>query len=259
MSAIPTAAIETPRRPSSSAKRARWFFALCGVVVVAGTLVGFEQFYFHGRAFPGREITPPIRTLIIAHGVAMALWITLFIVQPMLVATKRLKVHMALGRAGAVVAAVVLVLGVILAFRSSQVAPPEARIMGFKPDPFLAIPLNSILLFGILVGVGIWQRKRPAIHRAAMLTATLGALTAALNRIDALNHLFMGTLADRVLGPFVPTVALGVVLLVVRCAWIRGFDKWLAAGVAVLALFAVGDTALAHSAAWESFATRLLH
>lgn len=259
MSTLSAAVADTPRPPTTAAKRARWFFVLCGVLVVACTLLGFEQFYFHGRSFPGREITPPIRTLIIVHGVAMAVWIGLFMAQPVLVATRRVRSHMALGRVGAVVAGVVLVLGVMLAFRSSQVAPPEARIMGFKPDPFLAIPLNSILLFGMLVGVGVWQRKKPAVHRAAMLVATLAALTAALNRIDALNNLFVGTLADRVLGPFVPTVALGVVLLLARCVWIRGFDRWLAAGVVVLAAFAVGNTALAHSAAWEAFTARLLH
>ena len=55
------------------------------MLLLVATLLGFQQFYLHGKAFPGRELLPQARLLLIAHGVAMSCWIVLFLVQSLLI------------------------------------------------------------------------------------------------------------------------------------------------------------------------------
>lgn len=236
----------------------RWFFTVAGVLALVASLIGFEQFYFHGRQFPGREIAPPMRTLVIVHGTAMALWVLLVVFQPLLVAMSKRKLHMTVGRIGAVLAAGIVVMGLMIGVQSARVTPPEARIMGFTPKEFMAVPVISVLVFGTMVGIAVWKRKKPAIHRAMMLSATVGILSAALNRIDALNQLYVGTAFDRVFGPFFFAVVLGWLLVAARCAIVRSFDKWLTTGIAIVTLVSVGIVILAKTSAWNAIATMLV-
>jgi hypothetical protein len=241
----------THRKPFDPSK---WYYAFAGFVMLVSAVVGFEQFYFHGRAFPGREITPPIRTLVIVHGVAMSLWSVLILAQPLLVSLRRHKMHMTVGKIGAGLAGIILVLGVMIAVQSARVSPPEQLIMGFNPRQFLAVPLLSVIIFATLVGMGVWKRKKPAIHRAMMLTATLAIISAALNRIDALNNLYVGTIWDRLFGPFFFAMVVGAVLAIARCIVARTFDRWLVGGVAGLVLVSAGIVALMRTSAWDALA-----
>jgi len=51
----------------------------------------------------------------------------------------------------------------------------------------MAIPLISILIFGVFVAIGVWYRRRPEIHRPMMLLATLSIVAAATDRITGLS------------------------------------------------------------------------
>ncbi len=222
------------------------------------TIAGFQRFYFQGQSYPGRPITPPIRSLIIIHGVSMSLWIMLGIIQPVLVASGKRKVHMALGRFGVAVALAVLVLGVMVGVQSARVTPMEVKVMGFNPVEFLAVPLISVIFFGIFVGVAIWNRTRPKIHRAMMLTATLVTISAALNRVDVLNNLYVGTVWDRLFGPFFAAVVLGAILVAFRCILIRAVDRPLATGWAIVTVLSAVIVWLARTPAWDSFARMII-
>ncbi len=227
-------------------------------MLLGATVIGFRLFYFHAQSYPGRPITPPIRSLIVAHGVVMSAWMLLFLAQPFLVAVRNVRTHMALGRVGAVLAALLTVLGVVVAIQSAHVMPPEARIWGMNAAQFLSVPLISVLLFGALVGIAVWKRKRPEIHRALMFTATLGVVDAAVSRIDPVSNIFLGSLWEHLFGPFFGMLMLGAALLAVRCILIRAFDRWLAIGLGLLTLTSALTVFVAHTSAWESFAGMLI-
>src|SRR4051812_28661493 len=89
----------------------RYFYSVATVALLVLTVVGFQLFYFRGQMYPGRPLTPPIKTLIITHGVAMSFWMLLAILQPLLVASNNRKVHMTLGKVAAVIATCLVVLG----------------------------------------------------------------------------------------------------------------------------------------------------
>lgn len=233
----------------------RWFYPFAGVAMLALTVVGFQLFYFKGQSYPGRPITPPIKLLVIAHGVSMSVWIVLFAVQPVLVGLRKRKLHMALGRLGAMLALVIVVLGVAIGIASARVSPPEMVIWGLSPARFMAVPLISVVIFGGCVAVGVWKRRKPDVHRAAMFLGTLATISAAVSRIDPLNALYAGTVFDRLLGPFVFSLLIGGVLVAVRCVLSRRIERPLALGYAGLVLASWGILALARTDAWMAFAS----
>src|SRR5262245_41875311 len=102
----------------------RYFYSIATVLLLGLMVVGFKLFYFHGQMYPGRTLTPPIKLLIITHGVAMSLWMLLAITQPFLVASNNRKIHMTLGKIAAVIAACLMVLGIKMGIASTKVAPP---------------------------------------------------------------------------------------------------------------------------------------
>lgn len=236
----------------------KWFFSFAGVTMLACVIVGFEQFYFHGRAYPNREITPPIRSLVIAHGLAMAAWIVLGIVQPMLVATGHRGTHRKLGMFGALLATTIVALGAIVGIKAVAYMPAEAAIMGLHPKQFLAVPVLSVLVFGALVAFAIVRRKTPAIHRSMMFAATMCTISAALNRIDSLNNLYIGTVFETLFGPFFMAVVLAAALWALRCLLVRSFDRWVCVAFGVVTLASLAITAIAKTPAWESVAEMLM-
>ena len=149
-------------------------------VAVAAALIIFAGF---ARTFYLRSISgaPPLSALLFAHGVVMTMWMVLFIAQVGLVAARQTALHRRLGVVGMLLA--VLVIGVGVA------ASIDAGRRGASPAPevpalvFMAIPLFDMPVFAGLVGVALWQRRRPDIHKRLMLLATLGLLTPGIARI----------------------------------------------------------------------------
>jgi hypothetical protein len=248
-------------RPAMTAARspaARMFYSIAALIILALVVVGFRHFYLEGGAYPGRPITPPIRTLIIAHGVSMSAWLIFFAIQPMLVASGNLRTHMKVGKVGGVLALAILVLGSMVAVQSARVTPPEQILWTLDRVQFIAVPLIGVWVFAAFVAVGLWKRQKPATHRAMMLTGTLAASAAGFSRIDFTNNLYMGTAVERYFGPFLITIALAIVFLTIRSLLIRSLDRALAVGTGLLIVACAGTMLLARTEAWRGFATMLI-
>jgi hypothetical protein len=236
----------------------RYFYSIATLLLLALVLVGFQLFYFHGQMYPGRPLTPPIKTLIILHGTAMLLWILLAIVQPFLVAGGDRRTHMALGKVAAIIAVCLVVLGLKMGIASCKVAPPDLMYGPLTPKQFLIVPVGDIALFALFVTLGVSFRKRPDIHKPMMFLASLAAVGAAISRMDFLNHLYMGTIWEKLFGFFFFTVVAGAVFLVLKCAVFQKFDRWFAAGFGVLAFWFWLITRGATTKAWDNIASFLL-
>jgi hypothetical protein len=254
----PVSAIVDRTRGRRTNKPPRFFYPSVGVLFLALTIIGFHHFYLSGKSYPGREITPPIRMLVISHGVAMLGWILIFTLQPLLVAKGNLRAHMTIGKLAAFFAAGLVTLGLLVAIYSARVSPPQMKLWTLSPKPFMAVPFFTLLFFGLYVGIGVWKRKRPEIHRPMMMIATLAALGAGISRITMLNNLYMGTAVAEKFGPFVFTAILGMILLAVKCALTRSFDRWMALALSGLLLMSVVVMPIARSGAWNSFAGLLV-
>ncbi len=238
--------------------RARFFYTGAAVLLFALMLLGFQQFYLHGKAYPGRELTPPIRNLVILHGIGMSAWMLLFLVQPLLIVAGNRRIHMLLGKIGTVLAALVVFLGIRLGIESARVNPPDLRLWALSPKQFMAVPVLSIVVFGVLVAIGVWNRRRPEVHRPMMLLAVLAVVSAALDRIGAIKALYAGTVWGTLFGPFFSTLVVGLFLLAVNWALTRSVDRWLAIGYAGLVMVSGLIMQLATTQAWDTFASFLL-
>ena len=239
--------------------RARYFYSGAAMFLLVVMFFGFQQFYLHGRAYPNRPLTPPIRTLLIAHGLAMSAWVLLLVVQPLLVVNGKRRLHMTLGKAGAVLAACVFILGLKVAIEATRAAPPTAIPWNLHVKNFMAIPITTVTMFAVFVAIGILNRRRPNIHRPMMLLATLAAMTAALSRIDVVRLLYDHTVWAIIFGPYFAPLVIGAILLVVKWALTRKFDRYYAIGWVGLVVAGAAVMRLATTAMWERIATALLH
>ncbi len=236
----------------------RYFYSIATAALLVLTVVGFHLFYFRGQMYPGRPLTPPIKTLVITHGVAMSLWMLLAIFQPLLVASNNRKVHMNLGKVAAVIAACLVVLGFKLGIASNKVTPPDMMFGPLTPKQFLSVPILDITLFAIFVAIGVWFRKRAEIHRPMMFMATLAAVGAAIARIDYLNNLYRGTIWDKGFSLFFFTVVAGAVFLIAKCVVFRKIDRWFATAFAGMVVWFWMATQVATTGAWDAVAGFLL-
>jgi small basic protein len=168
------------------------------------------------------------------------------------------RIHMMLGQIGAVLAACIVILGFRLGIDATQISPPDMIIWGLAPKQFMAVPIISIMIFAGFVIAGVWNRRRPEVHRPMMLLATLAAMPAAVSRIDSINALYHGTAWETVFGPFFGTLAIGAFFLAMKWLLTRSLDRWFAIGYAGLVVSSALIMQLASTRAWDHFASFLL-
>lgn len=236
----------------------RYFYSVATVLLLGMTVVGFQLFYFHGQAYPGRPLTPPIKILVITHGVAMSLWMLLSLVQPFLIASGNRRAHMALGKVAAVIAVCLVGLGMKMGIAACKVAPPDLMYGPLTPKQFMIVPMGDIGLFALFVTAGVLCRKRPDIHKPMMFLATLAAVGAAISRIDFLNHLYAGTTWERMFGFFFFTLVIGGLFLVAKCVVFQKVDRWFAAGYGGMVIWFLIISQGATTPAWNAIASFLL-
>lgn len=238
-------------------RHSRLFYSIASIVLLVLTLIGFRMFYLHLQAFPGRPLTPPIRTLLIVHGMSMTIWMLLSVVQPLLVTAGRKRLHMTLGLFGTALAAVIVVSGYLVAVNAARVNPPDLTLFGLNQKQFLTVPLMGVVTFGGFVTLGVWKRRRPEVHRPMMFMASLSVVAAAMGRMPMLNAWYAGTWLEQCFSAFLSMLILGVLLFALKSIMERRFDRWFAGAYGVLAAICVATSLAAKTDAWVQLATIL--
>ena len=164
----------TPRVPTRVNDRR--LYILAAILTPLIVLAGFARTYYLKPFFNTPDIAGRIVHL---HGIVMTAWVLLFVAQISLVATRRTKIHQRLGVLGGVLAALVVIVGVLTALyaaaRAPSLGPPELG--------FLIIPLGDMLVFSILIGLALYFRRKLDVHKRLMLLAAINLLTPAIARI----------------------------------------------------------------------------
>lgn len=122
----------------------------------------------------------------------------------------------------------------------------------------MAVPILSILVFGLFVLVGVLNRRRPEVHRPMMLMASVTMIGAALGRMAPLNELYAGTWWELAFSAFFMQVIFGAILLVAKCMVSQSFDRWFATAFAAMTAACLTISLVARTQAWDQFATYLL-
>ena len=166
----------TPVTPLSPARQDRMFHAGMAVACLITALVGFGPTYFFKPIHP----SPPLPSLLHAHGLVFTAWLVLLIGQSGLARANRVDLHKRLGMAGAVLAAAMVVLGLYVAVDGAR---RGASADGMTPLAFMIFPFGQVLLFAGFIGLGLWKRRRPELHRRFILLAMICTLTPAISRM----------------------------------------------------------------------------
>jgi hypothetical protein len=218
-------------------------------IAVAGTVAaGFAPTYYLKPLFAG----PALPLFLHIHGALFTAWVLLFVAQTSLVTANRADLHRRLGVVGAVLAVTMIISGPAVAIESARLARPALGVLAHASPLFvLVIPLGSVVVFAVLVGLGLYYRRRPDAHKRLMLLATLALLPPALARIQILNAV----------GPqaFFGVTVLFVVAVVAydfrTRRRIHAVSLW---GGLFLALSFPGRIAVGHTDAWFAFARWLV-
>jgi hypothetical protein len=167
---VSTAAVTTRRGT-------RRFYVGMAIAIAVTVFAGFSRTYFL-KAYYG---TPELSRLLHLHGLVFTTWVLFFLAQTTLVAAGKTYIHRRMGVAGAVLAALVLVLGTTTAIL--RVKGGAAPIPGVSPLSFLAVPLFDMLVFGILVGAALYFRRRLEAHKRLMTLGMIALTSAPIARL----------------------------------------------------------------------------
>jgi hypothetical protein len=164
----------TPRMPNRVNDRR--LYILAAILTPLIVLAGFARTYYLKPFFATPDLPGRIVHL---HGIVMTAWVVLFIVQVSLVATRRTKIHQRLGILGSVLAALIVVVGILTAL--------YAAARGASPGPpalaFLIIPIGDMVIFAVLISLALYYRRKLHVHKRLMLLAAINLLTPAIARI----------------------------------------------------------------------------
>ena len=154
----------------------RRFYIGIALAIAITVFAGFAPTYYL-RAYYQSTPLDGVRHL---HGVVFTAWVLLFLVQATLVSAGRVSLHRRLGVGGAVLAALLVVVGTTMGI----VTAAEGRApLGVPPLSFLAVPFFDMVVFTGLAATGLWHRRRADIHKRLMTLTTIALLGAPIARL----------------------------------------------------------------------------
>jgi hypothetical protein len=227
--------------PPSPARADRLFHTGMAVAFLITAIVGFGPTYFYKPFHP----SPPLSPLLHVHGLVFTAWLVLLIVQSGLVRAHRVDVHKRLGIAGAVLAPLVVLLGLMAAVYGAR---RGASADGLNALGFMVFPLGQVLLFAAFTGLGLWNRRKSELHRRFILLGTICMMTPAISRmVDKRSVLAMFL-----------TLIFVVVAMIHDWQSRRRVHPIYIWGGAILLVSGPLRFALGNSAAWQRFARMLV-
>jgi hypothetical protein len=178
----------------------RWIFVFMAAWFIAIVLAGFiPDSLMKIEAVKAGE-RPPFPLVLHIHAILMGSFLLLLFTQAWLMATGKSAQHMRLGILGMVLAAALVVVGLILAptmyhmgWDAAQAAPAGKReaLLGALAvrEDVLLLQLRVGMLFPFFLAIGLAARSRDAgMHKRMMFLATAMALPAGIDRIPWLVH-----------------------------------------------------------------------
>lgn len=208
--------------PLTVEQRERNFFMGMALLLALTVLTGFGMFIIVGISSFGAPWWVHV------HAVSFMSWIALYLTQNYHVWRGDLTAHRKLGRIGALLAAWMVLVGLVLTPVTLTVhrSPPF-----FTPAQFLALDWVNVTVFAALIGAGIAMRRQTDWHRRLVLCATIcviapawgrilvlaGAMTPWHNTFALMGYVAIAMIADlRIRGRIHPAYLIGFGAMVVQ-------------------------------------------
>lgn len=143
------------------------------IALMALAFAGFWKSYF-SKFFSG---TNDFNFYFHFHAFMMVLWVTLLIVQPLLVRKKKLELHRMIGRLTYLLMPVMLI-SVLLILNSGMKALPAADLAFAN----VLFPVRDFFFLAIYFSIGVVYRRQVQIHARAMIVTGIVFIEPALFR-----------------------------------------------------------------------------
>lgn len=199
-------------------------------------IVGFWPRYF-GPLVLGTLVQP---LLIHLHATVFTGWLVLFFLQAYFAATKRLPLHMAVGKIGIWYGGLLILVGLTTAAMRAAESPPG------RAEQLLFVSVADMVVFGGFFAAAIWYRRKPRIHRPAMVVAATALLVAAISRMTFLP----ASVPIRLTLWALPIL----IAMAIEFRQARRVDPIYLLGLAVFVVRRYSPPVIAPTAAWGSFA-----
>jgi hypothetical protein len=136
-------------------------------------VVGFCPRYFGPLVF-GTLVQP---VLIHIHATVFVGWLVLFFLQAYFAATKRIHLHLAVGKLGIWYGLLLILVGLTTGVIRASASPPG------RAEALLLAITEDMLMFSGFFAAALWYRKTPRLHRPLMVVAATSLLVAAVGRM----------------------------------------------------------------------------
>ena len=186
--------IETVAQPARL-RRGRWFLPGLTSTLLAAVLAGFAP-TFYLRPLFHHDTTLPM--YLIVHGIILTAWYGMLVAQSFLVATGRTNLHRRFGVSGAIIAGLVVPVGLLVTARMV----PAGLAAGREPNELgiivIANALNQTVFTAFVTAAMVWRRKFDW-HKRLLVAASVMISMPALGRLHLSPAgtlvLFLGLLA----------------------------------------------------------------
>lgn len=253
---------ETRRARPAGVRRGRFYFWLalaCAAIAIGGFMPTY-WLQLVPRTFRGAP-------LLHIHAALCTAWILFLISQTWLVSENRIRSHRDWGLAGIALAAVLVVVGYVVAITSMEAE--LARGLGDAARAFLIVPLAAVTRFGVFTGAAIGCVHRPEWHKRLMMVGTISLIEAAAARFAFLLAVGSGPGVRPGLLPPPPAAMPVIVGLLLQLLVVAGmiYDKkvrgsvhpaWIVGLVGSVAVILL-KVPLSTSSAWLAFAEWTTH
>jgi hypothetical protein len=227
------------------------FYVVMSVVAFGIAFAGFAPAMMNSA---GR--TAPLTWAVGLHGLIFTAWLVLLLAQSLLVSQRRISLHRKMGYAGAGLAVLIVGSGCLAARAMARRGHDLSGDLIHGPkdsmDALLVFQLGDLVSFAVLIGLAVWYRNRPQVHKRLVFFATMGGLMPA-----ALAHIIGHSATLRSLPGPVVLIPLAALFFApaVHDRFSRGgmhpVSLWVA--VAMLVWANVRAALIAPSEPWHSF------
>jgi hypothetical protein len=149
------------------------FFPGMALLILGVVFYGFSQSYF----LPGMVFAKLPNALVHIHGALFVSWIFLLVIQNLLVAWRKVKLHRTLGILGVILPPLMIVFGVLTLADSIR-----RNGTGIPAELILVGDLEELFLFVGITAWGLLARRNAASHKRLMILGTLAITGPAINR-----------------------------------------------------------------------------
>jgi hypothetical protein len=158
------------RRSSS-----KYFYLVMSLLVMAAVLYGFSFTVGDNLIHP----TVPRPWVLYVHAVVFTGWLALFVLQSILVRSRKVAWHKTLGWVGVGWGLLIVVFGITTALAMVRF---NSHVL-HEQHVNLIIPLFDVVCFSGTFALAVYWRKKPELHRRLMLAATCALTIAGFARL----------------------------------------------------------------------------